>query len=77
MLEIHKWAWRVFFPLFATFLIASAFTYTAKQCLIALILFILAAICLIIAIITLVYHIRDARKKDYEEKHPPGFMVGS
>ncbi len=69
MLEIYKWAWRVFFPLWASFLIASALTYAGKLCLIALILLILAIICLIIAIATITYHIKDARRKEREEKY--------
>ena len=36
---------------------------------------VLAVICLIATIIALYYDIKGARKKDYEEKHPPPFKL--
>lgn len=78
MVEVYKWAWRVCFPIWASFTVASALTYADKLYLIALILFLLSIIFLIVAIITVTYHIKDARKKDkdYEQKHHPPFHVG-
>jgi uncharacterized membrane protein len=76
VLEVYKWAWRVCFPIWASFTIAAALTYADKLYLIALISFLLSIIFLIVAIITVTYHIKDARKKDYKQKHPPHFDVG-
>ncbi len=67
MLEIYKWAWHEFFPLFATFVGLSLLAYINRLCLIALILLILALICLIIAILRISYHIRTAKSMDRDK----------
>lgn len=64
MLEVYKRAWYVFFPLWASFTIASAIAYTAQWGLVALILLLLSIICLVIAIATLICHIRFGLRTD-------------
>ena len=71
MLEVYKWLWRVFFPISATFLLIAlqSFIYLRDyRLLVSVILLILAIVCFLIGIIALIYHIKDGRRRDKEEK---------
>ncbi len=68
MLELYTWSWRIFLPMFASFSLGSIAAYIGKQHLIALISLLLAMICLIIGVLSYIKCIREARRKDREEK---------
>jgi len=71
MLEVYKRALQVFFPLFGLFLLGAVQTYIFMEDYripVTIILLILAMISLIIATITFIYHIKDARRNDKEVK---------
>lgn len=79
MLELYKRAWQVFFPLFAVFigLALNGWIFLKNYHVpITIILLFFALICLVIGIITFVYDIRDARRKDKKAKAPSGYEKG-
>ena len=85
MLELYKRSWQVFFPLFAVFICASVqlliyfpswLSLKDYKIIILFILLFFALICLVIGIITFVYDIRDARRKDKKAKAPSAYENG-
>jgi hypothetical protein len=74
MIEFYKRCWVVFLPLFSVLLLGAIQTWIMLEKyrdIATFILLISAGICLIIGIVAFICDFGDARKKEYDKKHPP------